>query len=108
VLEKSGLKRIVIPASVEVIRRYTFKNCKSLESVAFQAGSVLKEIENNGFERSGLKSIVIPASGVTVGDGALRKCNSLDSVTYEAESTARGMGGGGVPASLPAKEESKK
>jgi hypothetical protein len=75
---EGGLKSIVIPASVEVIGKAAFKDCSSLESVTFEAGSVLREIGEDAFganlyNEGRLKSIVIPASVEVISDGAFEE-----------------------------------
>jgi hypothetical protein len=60
--QRSGLKNIVIPASVGVIGAGVFQKFEPLTSVIFEAGSVLEEIGMDAFVGIGLKSIVIPAS----------------------------------------------
>jgi hypothetical protein len=58
----SGLKSIVIPSSVEILCKSSFRGCKSLESILFENDSKLTRIEEAAFSQSGLKSIVIPSS----------------------------------------------
>jgi hypothetical protein len=48
------LKRIVIPASVEVIGNRAFSQCTCLVSLTFETGSVLREIGKYAFAETGL------------------------------------------------------
>jgi hypothetical protein len=66
---ESGLKSILIPSSVVVLGKASFRSCNSLESVTFESGSRLERIEESAFYDSGLESIVIPES-VTFIDGS--------------------------------------
>jgi hypothetical protein len=92
VVQCNRLRRIAIPASVEVIGSLVFSGCRSLETGTFEAGSVLQEIRENAFAGSGLKSIVIPALVYVIGEGAFRECETLASMTFEAESNLRTIG----------------
>jgi hypothetical protein len=41
----SGLKSVVIPSSIEVLCKSSVRECDSVESVMFEAGSKLQRIE---------------------------------------------------------------
>jgi hypothetical protein len=56
------LTTIELPASVEVVCKSCFSNCKSLSSVTFESNSKLQRIEEPAFERSRLRTIELPAS----------------------------------------------
>jgi hypothetical protein len=58
----------VIPSSVVVLSKWSFHECKSLESVTFESGSRLERIEEYAFCESGLTSILIPSSIVVLGE----------------------------------------
>jgi hypothetical protein len=92
----SGLKSIVIPASVGVIRNSAFQGCQSLDSVTFEAGSGLREIGERAFAGllgpSRLKSIVVPASVGVIGKNAFQGCESLETVMFEAGSVLHEIG----------------
>jgi hypothetical protein len=83
---ESGLKSILIPSSVVVLGKWSFYQCKSLESVTFESGSRLERIEESTFHESGLKSILIPSSIVVLGKSSFGWCKSLESVTFESGS----------------------
>jgi hypothetical protein len=82
----SGLKSILIPSSVVVLGKESFRECKSLESVTFESGSRLERIEEFAFHGTGLRSIEIPASVVVLGKFSFYSCKSLESVTFESGS----------------------
>jgi hypothetical protein len=48
----SGLKSIEIPSSVVVLGKWSFYQCKSLESVTFEGGSRLEWIEESAFSQT--------------------------------------------------------
>jgi hypothetical protein len=49
-LKESGLRSIVLPASVQVIGLYAFAWCRSLTSVTFEDESNLREIGYGAFQ----------------------------------------------------------
>ena len=82
--EGSGLKSVVIPASVTSIEAGAFSDCDSMTSVVISAS--VTSIGDYAFERSGLKSIVIPASVTSIGDYAF-KGTGLTNVVIPASVT---------------------
>jgi hypothetical protein len=58
---------VVIPSSVVVLGKWSFRRCKSLRSVIFESDSRLERIEQCAFSGSRLYSIEIPR-GVTLVD----------------------------------------
>jgi hypothetical protein len=82
----SGLKTIEIPASVEVVCKSCFYECKSLTSVTFESNSKLQRIEESAFAESDLRTIEIPASVEVVCKSCFYECTSLISVTFESNS----------------------
>jgi hypothetical protein len=83
---------IFIPSSVVVLGKMSFAGDYGLESVAFESGSRLYEIEESAFLETGLKSIVIPASVVVLGKLSLAGCRRLKSVTFESGSQLSRIG----------------
>jgi hypothetical protein len=79
-------RSIVIPSSVFVLGKESFRECKSLESVIFESGSRLDRIQEFAFSGSGLKSILIPSSVFVLGKGSFLGCSSLESVIFESGS----------------------
>jgi hypothetical protein len=76
--ESKSLRKVNIPASVEVIASQSddhgraFCNCVSLEEVTFDEGSNLKMIQNAAFKGcTSLKEIQLPASMVTIENNTL-------------------------------------
>ena len=86
----TALTSIEIPASVETIKRCAFNGCSSLETVTFEKGSQLTELDGSGFEPCGafsnctaLISIEIPASVEMIRASTFYGCSSLATVTFE-------------------------
>jgi hypothetical protein len=77
-------RSIVIPSSVVVLGKWSFYNCKSLESVRFEGGSRLEQIEECAFQQSGLQSIEILSSVLVLGVASFRWCKALEAVAFEA------------------------
>jgi hypothetical protein len=82
----SGLKRIFIPASVQVISGDGFSHGKSLESVAFENESKLQRIGAPAFSGNGLTSIFTPASVEIMSDYCSPDCESFESIAFETGS----------------------
>lgn len=83
--ESRSLRKVNIPASVEVIASQSdnngraFYNCVSLESVTFDEGSNLRFIQNAAFKGCvSLKEIQLPASMVTIENNTLSYINGLE------------------------------
>jgi hypothetical protein len=83
---KSGLKSIVIPASVIALRKESFLKCNSLESVVFESGAHLERIEKSALSWTLLHSIVIPSSVRVLGKACFIACLHLESVIFESGS----------------------
>jgi hypothetical protein len=58
----TGLKSIVLPASVQILGRSCFRGVRSLVTIRFECESKLVRIEELAFAGSGLKQIVLPHS----------------------------------------------
>jgi hypothetical protein len=76
----------VIPSSVVVLGKESFRACQSLESVTFEPSSRLERIDESAFLGSGLPSIVIPSSVVVLGEWNFSWCWKLESVVFESSS----------------------
>jgi hypothetical protein len=73
----------MIPASVVVVGKKSFRKCASLQCVMFDSGSRLERIEESAFRDSGLKSIAIPSCVRVLCKWSFCSCASLESVTFE-------------------------
>ena len=90
----TSLTTIEIPASVEEIRGYAFKDCTSLQTVTFEKGSKLKMIEGSLFsDCTSLTSIEIPANVETIEAMAFKGCSKLATVTFEKGSQLKSIAG---------------
>lgn len=77
----SGIKSIVVPASVEIINGNAFCGCMNLESIVFEEGSKLKTIGYNAFKFcKNLKSIELPNTVKTINHYVFSYCLSLQSI----------------------------
>ncbi|MCD7981632.1 MAG: leucine-rich repeat domain-containing protein [Clostridiales bacterium] len=89
----AALRRVVIPASVRVIREAAFEGCRNLSEVVLQEG--LREIEANAFSHCiCLKRLHLPASVEEIGRYALSDTFGwsedrigLERITVSEEST---------------------
>jgi hypothetical protein len=74
------LEGITIPYSVTTIGRGAFKNCTSLQKIAF-GGNLVNEIKEDAFYGcSSLATITIPDSVTSIGGSAFWGCTSLASI----------------------------
>lgn len=82
----SGIKSIVVPASVEIINGNAFCGCMNLESIVFEEGSKLKTIGYNAFKFcKNLKSIELPNTVKTINHYVFSYCLSLQSIVIPLE-----------------------
>jgi hypothetical protein len=82
----SGLTRILIPLSVEVICESSFRNCRALQWVGFESGRLSLQIEAYAFAKSGLMRIVLPRCVTFLGNHCFRDTESLSAVVFETGS----------------------
>lgn len=77
--DPTGVKEVVVPASVKTISQKVFSNFTSLEKVTLSEG--LETIENHAFWKcSSLSEIVIPSTVKSIGASAFANCTSLTSL----------------------------
>ena len=89
----TGLKTIVIPASVTSIGDHAFFSCEDLETVTFAENSQLTSIGASAFSNCrSLTTIVIPASVTSIGDHAFFSCENLETVTFAENSQLASIG----------------
>jgi hypothetical protein len=81
----SLLNSITIPRSVQLIGRFAFFGCTSLELVMFEAESHLKTIEDSCYCQCAMKFIAIPRSVEVLGKLCFAGAK-LQDVTFEADS----------------------
>jgi hypothetical protein len=87
-----NLASISIPASVEVIDRFSFFECRSLTKVTFARDSRLRYIDGFG-KCTSLSRIEIPASTEKISSLAFSECRSLTEVIFSADSRLREVNG---------------
>lgn len=73
------LTSVKLPASVIIIKKLAFNNCKALNQVDLGPG--VETIQSEAFEFSGLMSLVIPTNVQTIADDAFLYCNSIKTIT---------------------------
>ena len=92
--EGSGLKSVVIPASVTSIEAGAFSDCDSMTSVVISAS--VTSIGDYAFKGTGLTNVVIPASVTDFGDYIFEDCDELQYVTFSNGITKVQVKEGGV------------
>ena len=83
--------KVIIPASVEYISNYAFYGMRNLETVEFEAGSVLEKVDVGAFmDCTSLKNITLPNSTRIIGTKAFANCTSLETfyVTCNLENSS--------------------
>jgi hypothetical protein len=88
----SGLTKIQIPNSVEVLCCSCFSECKSLFTITFESQSKLQRIESNAFSDSGLTKIQIPASVEQICSSCFADCIFLHTFQYISPSSLSTIG----------------
>ncbi|MGN1144400.1 MAG: leucine-rich repeat domain-containing protein, partial [Anaerovoracaceae bacterium] len=83
--EAHGLKSLTIPSKVTSIgsngRSWTFVNCRSLETLIFESGSLLSDIPDEMCSGvSSLKTVVLGDNILTIGDRAFYGCTGLSEI----------------------------
>jgi hypothetical protein len=79
----SCLRSLSIPSSVEIIGKYCFWNCSSLEEIVFQSDSQLVRIGGSAFlSCSAIPSISLPPLVEAVGDDCFSYCEVLSTLTF--------------------------
>ena len=78
----SGVREVVVPASVRRICGYAFKDCARLGSVVLAPGSALEEIGAMAFCGTGLEQFVFPSGVRKVGREAFCLCRQLREVVF--------------------------
>ena len=84
---------LVIPSTVNTIRKYAFENCTSIMSVTFENidSSQLTSIEDRAFRNCpSLVSLEMPESVTSIGDGVFLFCTSLSTIAIPSGVTAIG------------------
>lgn len=78
----NNLTSIIIPQSVMYINYSAFEKCESLQTVTFEKGSQLRELDTAVFYYcQQLEGIVLPNGLTTIEDWAFAYCTSLTSIT---------------------------
>lgn len=86
---QSGIKKIILPATIQQIDEYAFANCRQLEEIEFAAGSVITTIGAHAFDGCpSLKSITIPNSVTTIGEYAFANCPALKTAKIGTSNSA--------------------
>lgn len=81
----SGIKEVVIPASLEFLGARAFYNCTKLEKIVFttaenNAERTLNILEYTFYKCENLKTLVISHNIETIGNHAFKDCASLESI----------------------------
>lgn len=84
VFQYSGVKSVVLPATVTSIGNYAFADSE-IASVTFADGSKISTFGTYLFRGSALTSVTIPASVTKLGNYMFQNCTELTSVTFETK-----------------------
>ena len=87
------LTKIILPETVKVINKDSFKNCWNLQTVTFEDNSQLTSIGYSAFYNCiHLTSITIPATVTVMDEKAFLGCSDLQTVTFEDNSQLTSIG----------------
>lgn len=86
IFNSSGLKYVDIPSNVEDIENNALRNCRNLESIAFDEDSKLKKIDILSFHYEGLKFINFTSSVEEIFGEAFLLCENIIPVTFPKDS----------------------
>ena len=88
------LKKVEIPASVEIIEEKALEGCESLVELTFEKGSKLKSIGTSAFEKClRLKEIYLPEGLEVIGEDAFYGCANMNySLRVHVPSTLKKCG----------------
>lgn len=75
------LNNVNIPKEVSYLGTYAFYNCRSLQTVLWDADSLIKSIPSYAFASCPITRIVLPNGVETVNGYAFAYCNSLNAVS---------------------------
>ena len=78
--EQQFLNLVYISPSVEVIGQNAFYRCNNLNTVSFESGSLLTEIEGSAFYGSAIQTIDLPDNLSTIKTAAFGECMMLEQV----------------------------
>ena len=76
----SGIKKIALPASLEIVGKEAFYGCTDLNVIDISHTSV-KELQNGAFGKSGISSISLPSTFKIVGASAFIETKNLKELT---------------------------
>ena len=84
----TGIRELIIPSSVQIIEPQAFQGNWQLETVIFESGIRLEQIEHDVFSWNGsLRSIEIPASVILIKSDAFRGTYALESFIVSSGNT---------------------
>lgn len=77
----TGVRRIVLPDSIERIGTQAFEDCEALESIRMPAKLCFRTLNSDMFRNcAALKSIVVPEGMTGIGREAFSGCSSLEEI----------------------------
>lgn len=82
-LDKTSVKKVILPDTVKRIGQGAFTNCTSLESINFP--NSLTYIANLAFKNTGFTNIEIPNTVTLLGNGVFSECKNLVNATINAK-----------------------
>lgn len=109
----TGITKVVIPSSVEIIGEYAFGDCVKLETVVFlcdlkelpgylfynstaltnvQIPDSVRKIGISAFEGTGIKTLEIGANVEEIGEAAFAECIDLAEVTFAEQGRLASLG----------------
>lgn len=82
-MEGTKLTSITIPKGVTTMTNYQFRNCASLTSVVFEAGSKITQLNNEAFKGTKITEITLPAGLTRINNYVFEDVATLATVKTE-------------------------
>ena len=88
----TGIRKLVVPASVAVLGARAFQGCRRLRELVFEPGSRLEYVNERCFEGCALREVLFPRSLRVIDAMAFLDCRELAAVCFE-EGSQLGVAG---------------
>ena len=89
---KTQLRKVYVPAAIELLQNDMFKGCSALSEITFGEGSRLQTVGRSAFSGTAIETVELPEGVTELPDGAFSECPALKEITLPASLTSLGSG----------------